>query len=123
MTPQFSIAAGWMGILFCFVTGMMIGLLSVNDAWLGGYADKARRYMRLGHIACAALGIINILAGLCALNGFLISETALICLLVGLITMPIACWITVFTPKGFHLFPIPSLSLMAGAILILKDVL
>lgn len=122
MTPALSIAAGWIGILMCFLTGMLMGLVTMNDAALGGYASKQRRYLRLGHIACAALGIVNILAGLCAVYGH-VSPLTEECFLIGLITMPLVCWITMWVPKAFFLFPIPSISLFAGVALIVKDTL
>lgn len=109
--------AGWLGILVGFLTGMTMGLVYQNDARLGGYSAKARRYVRLGHIACIALGMITILACLCTRMGFEFPPISLLLLVIGMISMPISCWVTAVTPKGFYLFPIPSFTLSGAVIL------
>ena len=43
-----------------FVSGAGMGLLAQDEHWLGGYASRTRRLVRLGHIALVALGSLNI---------------------------------------------------------------
>src|SRR4051812_50064235 len=56
--------AGWGCVLAAFLSGSGIGLFFHRDNFLGGYASFARRMLRLGHIALAALGMINVLFAL-----------------------------------------------------------
>ena len=52
---------GWWLVLGAFVTGAVIGLFFHRDDFLGGYDSFRRRIVRLGHIALAALGMMNVL--------------------------------------------------------------
>src|SRR5437870_1544132 len=56
--------AGWTMILTAFVTGAILGLFFYREDFLGGYASFRRRILRLGHIALAALGTINVVYSL-----------------------------------------------------------
>ena len=56
--------AGWGMILTAFVTGAILGLFFYREGFLGGYASFRRRLIRLGHIALAALGMVNLLFAL-----------------------------------------------------------
>src|SRR5262245_36059560 len=56
--------AGWSMLLAAFVTGAGIGLFFHREDFWGGYASYRRRIVRLGHIALAALGIVNVVFGL-----------------------------------------------------------
>jgi hypothetical protein len=56
--------AGWGMILAAFVTGGVVGLFFHRDGFWGGYASFRRRIVRLGHVALAALGMINLLYAL-----------------------------------------------------------
>src|SRR5688500_11249151 len=55
---------GWALVLSAFVTGAGIGLAFHRDDFLGGYGSFRRRVVRLGHIAQAALGMLNVLYSL-----------------------------------------------------------
>ena len=119
MTPEISIFAGWMGILSAFGTGMLLGLVTQWTQLLGAHGDASRKYVRLGHIAMAALGMINILAGICIKVGFAFSPITQTLLIVGMITMPLACFITAYHKHGFFLFPIPAMSLFMAVVYML----
>ena len=54
-------AFGWAWIAIGFVGGFLLGTRFHDDGFLGGYGSWARRLLRLGHIACVALGALNIL--------------------------------------------------------------
>ena len=63
---------GWSLILAAFVSGAGIGLFFHREDFWGGYASFRRRIVRLGHIALAALGMLNVLfAGLVPANALL----------------------------------------------------
>lgn len=55
---------GWALVLGAFVTGAVIGLFFHREEFWGGYASFRRRIVRLGHIALAALGMMNVLYAL-----------------------------------------------------------
>lgn len=114
--------AGWTGILVGFLTGAGLGMFFHNEDWLGGYQSWERRMLRLGHIACMMLGLINILyfftAKYMALpTGIQIFSSHFFVL--GLISMPLCCWGSAWKKPLRHLFFIPVLSLVlaAGALL------
>src|SRR2546421_12410970 len=52
---------GWSLLLCAFVTGAALGLFFHRQDFLGGYTSFRRRIVRLGHIALAALGMLNVL--------------------------------------------------------------
>ena len=56
--------AGWWLVLGAFLTGALIGLAFHREDFLGGYSSFRRRLLRLGHIALAALGMMNIVFSL-----------------------------------------------------------
>lgn len=114
--------AGWCMILTAFATGAVIGLFFHRDEFLGGYMSFRRRILRLGHIALAALGMINILFGLtpsvaaAAAASSLDARVASVGLIVGGFSMPAVCFLSAWR-KGFrHLFFIPVTALIVGAI-------
>ena len=107
---------GWCLILAAFLTGALIGLFFHQHDFLGGYGSFPRRMIRLGHIACFGLGLINILFALTAVtlpfSPLLAAASAL--LIVGQITMPLNCFLTAWRNPWRHLFFIPAGSTLAG---------
>jgi len=105
-----NIVAAWMAFLFGALAGAVAGLLFHDEAWLGGYGSWRRRLMRLGHVAFFGLGFINLGFGLTVQALNLASrgiDDASFLLIVGLITMPLLCYLTAWK-KGFrHLFIVP----------------
>jgi hypothetical protein len=55
---------GWSMILVGFASGAALGLFFHHENFLGGYGSFRRRMLRLGHIACAALGMLNLIVAL-----------------------------------------------------------
>ena len=111
-----NLIAGWSGFLAGAVTGAAIGLCFHREDWLGGYGSFPRRLIRLGHIACFGLGLINILFALSAdhLAASLPASAASALLIVGMITMPLNCFLTAWR-KGFrHLFFVPAGATLFG---------
>ena len=109
---------GWGLILTAFLTGAILGLFFHRDNFLGGYASFRRRILRLGHIALAALGMINILYGLSpmALEPSLRTQAASLGFIVGGVTMPAVCFLTSWRVGFRHLFFIPVSALVIAVI-------
>lgn len=113
---------GWGLILTAFVTGAILGLFFYREDFLGGYASFRRRILRLGHIALAALGAINILYGLSPLASEPSLETRVASLgfIIGGVTMPAVCFLTSWRAGFRHLFFIPVSALIVAAIQTLR---
>jgi len=116
MIHALNFSAGWWLILAAFATGAGIGLGFHREDFLGGYGSFRRRLARLGHIALAALGGLNVLYGLspvpaCAVPGWL--------LLAGGIAMPAVCFLSAWKAAFRHLFFIPVVLLLSGVGLII----
>ena len=116
MVHGLNFLAGWWLILAAFVTGAALGLGFHREDFLGGYGSFRRRLARLGHIALAALGGLNVLYGLApvpvsALPGRL--------LLAGAIAMPLVCFLSAWKEPLRQLFFIPVLLRVSAVGLIL----
>ena len=111
---------GWGSILSAFITGAIIGLFFHKEDFLGGYSSFRRRILRLGHIAQAALGMMNVVAGNSQIAADVeYSTIAVWGLVVGGISMPTVCFLSAWKAEFRHLFFIPVVSLMAAVIDIL----
>jgi len=109
---------GWWLILSAFVTGAAIGLFFHREQFLGGYGSFRRRLIRLGHIAQAALGMLNVIF---SYSPWPVPTTwaggvASICFVVGGATMPTVCFLAGWRERFRHLFFIPVVSLMLAVI-------
>ncbi len=121
MTAEiFALKVGWIGMLMGVLSGAIIGLQFHKKDWLGGYAARPRRFVRLGHISFFGIGLMNLFYGL-TLVKLGISDPAAMwgayLFLGALISMPICCFLTAWKTPCRHLFPIPVL-FAAGGILI-----
>ncbi|OHE81140.1 MAG: hypothetical protein A3G75_12420 [Verrucomicrobia bacterium RIFCSPLOWO2_12_FULL_64_8] len=116
-----NLAGGWTGFLGGAASGALIGLFFHRDDWLGGYGSFPRRMVRLGHIACWGLGLINILFALScqAIARSTWTDTASVLLLVGLVTMPTNCFLTAWRNAFRHLFFLPAGSTLGGILCLL----
>lgn len=101
--------AGWWLILAGFVSGAVLGLFFHREGWLGGYGSFRRRMLRLGHIACAALGMLNLIVA--------VAGQSSVWFVVGGVTMPVVCWLTAWREKCRHLFFLPVLTLVVAVVL------
>jgi hypothetical protein len=113
--------AGWWLILAAFASGALVGLGFHREDFLGGYASFRRRLVRLGHIALAALGALNIIYGLSPVP---VGRSALAVLpggllLAGAIAMPAVCFLSAWREPLRRLFPLPVTLLVVAVILIL----
>lgn len=111
-----NLVGGWIGFFIGVVSGAFLGLLFHREDWLGGYASFPRRMLRLGHIACFGLGLINILFALSAREIGLAGNVASIALMIGLGAMPVVCFLTAWRSAFKALFFIPVGAVSAGVV-------
>jgi hypothetical protein len=111
-----NLVAGWSGFLAGAATGALMGLFFHKETWLGGYGSFPRRMIRLGHIACFGLGLINILFALTAMTlpSSKVTGIGSVLLIAGMITMPLNCFLTAWQKPFRHLFFIPAGSTLGG---------
>ena len=104
------------------VSGAVSGLFFHREEWAGGYGSFRRRMLRLGHISFFGLGFINLMFGL-TLQAIILPVSHISIssfgFLVGVITMPLCCYLTAWKKLFRYLFPVPILSVLAGIIPIL----
>jgi hypothetical protein len=109
---------GWSLILAAFITGALLGLFFHREDFWGGYNSFRRRIVRLGHIALAALGMMNVVFSLSPWPGMATwqGQRASIAFIVGGISMPVVCFLCGWW-KGFrHLFFIPVVALVLAVV-------
>jgi hypothetical protein len=116
MNISANLLAGWIGFLAGAVTGALMGLFFHRENWLGGYGSFPRRMLRLGHIACFGLGLINILFALTAatLPATRTVSIASALLVAGMVTMPLTCFLTAWRKPFRHFFVVPAGSTLGG---------
>jgi hypothetical protein len=115
--------AGWSLVIIGFASGATLGLGFAREGFLGGYPSWRRRLLRLGHVACVMLGVLQMLF---ALSPAAIEPRAMLTAqlwLIGGITMPAVCALAAWKQPLRVLFPIPVVSLGAAATLTLLAVL
>jgi hypothetical protein len=110
---------GWSLILAAFVSGAGIGLFFHRETFWGGYTSFRRRIVRLGHVALAALGMMNVLFSVAVAKTTQLAGASSILLIVGAISMPSVCFLSGWKSFFRHLFFIPVLSLVIAVVLIL----
>ena len=124
MPHALNFIAGWWLILAAFVSGAVIGLGFHREDFLGGYTSFRRRLLRLGHLALAALGMLNVVYGLSPgpTNAATPASLAGLLLLGGALAMPLVCFLSAWRKSFRHLFAIPVVLLIAAVILIILGV-
>ena len=113
---------GWGLVLSAFVTGAIIGLFFHREDFLEGYSSFRRRLLRLGHIAQAALGMMNVLFSVATPSvESLETQIASWGFIVGGLSMPTVCFLSAWKKSYRHLFFIPVVALMLGVIQTLRN--
>lgn len=120
MPHAFNFTAGWWLILAAFASGAAIGMGFHREDFLGGYGSFRRRLLRLGHIAFAALGMLNVLYGLSPVSTGGGTRALLpgMLLVAGAVAMPLVCFLTAWRTPFRRLFFVPVVMLMAAVGLI-----
>src|SRR5437762_12359317 len=110
--------AGWGMILTAFVTGAILGLFFYREGFLGGYTSFRRRILRLGHIALAALGMINVLYSLSPLaaESSLQTRVASLGFVIGGVTMPAVCFLSAWRVGFRYWFFVPVTALVTAVV-------
>lgn len=108
-------------IFAAFVTGAFIGLSFHREDFWGGYASFRRRIVRLGHIALAALGMLNLLYAFSPWPdpSRWTAAPAGVLWIVGGVAMPVVCFLSGWKKKFRHAFFVPVTALSAAAVLTL----
>ena len=106
--------SGWSFILAAFVTSALLGLFFHRAEFWGGYGSFRRRIVRLGHIALAGLGMINVLFSLSPWPAASTwqAEAASIAFVVGGAAMPAVCFLAGWRESFRYLFFIPVVALV-----------
>ncbi len=113
---------GWALVLAGFASGALLGLGFHREGFLGGYGSLRRRLLRLGHIALIALGLLNVVYAIypAPASGTAAAAVAGIGLMVGGVSMPVACVLAAWREPLRCLFPIPVIALLASVIALLS---
>lgn len=116
----------WLWIFLGFLSGMIMGLCFHREHWLGGYGSFKRRLYRLAHISFFGLGLMNLLfyftARLAPLPDGAVVDLASGAFVLGAATMPVCCAAMAHWPKAQALFAVPVVSLLTGAVCVLKEI-
>ena len=126
MKFHLNLVIAWLWLLLGFVAGMVLGMFFHGENWLGGYASFRRRMYRLGHISFFGLGALNLLFCLTVQNFSLAGQLVSVAssaFVVGAIAMPVCCVVKAHFPKAHLIFAVPVVSLIAGGILTLLEVI
>ncbi|MBI2302506.1 MAG: hypothetical protein HYU66_26675 [Armatimonadetes bacterium] len=109
---------GWIAVTAGLSVGALLGLRFQDEQWLGGYTSFPRRMLRLGHIACTMLGVLNLLfagtAPRLALSPALV-QAASWGWLAGAVLMPATCFLAAREGRFGVLFPLPVACLLTAA--------
>jgi hypothetical protein len=112
--------AGWGMVLLAFLCGAGVGMFFHREDFWGGYASFRRRIVRLGHIALAALGLMNVVFSVSvSANGSRLLTLASLCFVVGGLTMPAICFLAGWREPFRRLFFVPVTALVSAVVLIL----
>ncbi len=122
MPHALNFVAGWWLVLAAFLTGAIVGLGFHREEFLGGYGSFRRRLLRLGHIALAALGTLNILYGLAPVPAATPAFWPGALLLAGAIAMPLVCFLSAWRQPFRHLFFLPVMLLIGAVGLIIFEI-
>jgi hypothetical protein len=108
-----SLVVGWSLITVGFAGGALLGAGFHRDGFFGGYGSWPRRLLRLGHVACVALGMLNLLLVATLPDAPPLARHALA---LGGVAMPLACFLVAFRPRWRGIFALPVALLLVAAI-------
>ena len=108
------------------LTGLVMGLWSFDGpvpvpGWLGDYGSTARRLVRLGHIACFGVGILNLLLAAEAERKAFIDSTsrwASQLMNLGNIGLPLGLFVAAVVPPAKYLLALPAMAVTISLLLV-----
>jgi hypothetical protein len=117
MPAQALWTSGWTLVLLGLLGGALLGLRFDREGFLGGYTSLRRRLVRLGHVACVMLGILQMLVALspAAASSGVLASACWILWRAGSYAMPLVCFLVAWRPKLRQLFALPVACLIAAA--------
>jgi len=119
--PSLNETLGWTWICLGALSGAVIGLRFQDEAFMGGYASRPRRLVRLGHISLFGLGILNLLFASSAARaatgqgGAPALGVASWGFITGAVAMPVCCGLVAWRKDLHPIFVVPVLALAAAA--------
>lgn len=87
-----------------------------------GYSSFRRRMTRLGHISFWGLGFLNMMFAFSVRTvelPLLNVQVASVGFILGLVTMPLCCFLTAWRKSFRHLFPVPVIGVLGGVVSLL----
>lgn len=123
---QLNLIVAWVWVILGIAMGAILGSFFQREDWLGGYGSFRRRLYRLGHIAFFGTALLNLMFHFTARD--LVTEGSRLtwaswAFVVGAVGMPLCCLLMAHWPRLRLLFAVPVISLTAGSILTLLEVL
>ena len=108
------------------LTGLVMGLWSFDGpvpvpGWLGDYGSTARRLVRLGHIACFGVGILNLLLAAEAERKVFLGSTsrwASQLMNLGNIGLPLGLFVAAVVPPAKYLLALPAMAVTIALLLV-----
>src|SRR5690242_2221185 len=85
---------GWSLLLAAIAAGAVLGRRFHDEHFWGGYASFRRRLTRLGHVALAAMGLLNLVFSISPIRWGNLTAIAGTCLLAAGVAMPLLCFLT-----------------------------
>ena len=116
MTPDHLTAAAWLWFCLGILSGAGLGLIFHKDRGWGGYASWPRRLARLGHISFFGTGALLLAMALTPWPAAWVATVCAPAMLLGALTMPLACGLAAWKKPFRHLFPVPVLGLAVGVL-------
>lgn len=108
------LGAAWAMMAVGALWGASLGLFFHRAEWLGGYESWRRRLLRLGHIACFGMGLLNLAYSVTVgeLASFRPPSPGIVdagrwLWLAALFTMPTVCALAAWKPSLGHFFVVP----------------
>lgn len=111
------------------ITGLVMGLWSFDGpvsvpGWLGDYGSTARRLVRLGHIACFGVGILNLLLAAEAERTLLVGAAgrwASRLMNLGNVGLPLGLFVAAVVPPAKYLLALPATAVTISLLLMAAE--
>jgi hypothetical protein len=107
---------GWSLVLAGFASGALLGLGFHRDGFAGGYSSFRRRIVRLGHVACVALGGMCVFVSQMPRADSSVADVAATAWLIGALAMPVVCFLSGWREPFRHLFFVPVSALVTAVV-------